>query len=299
MSQLVVELYGTRLGVLSGTWRSFDFEPAPEAMDRFGIDSPILSVAIPLSPYPARGERGKRQNFFAELLPEGPMAARLALMAGVPGADTIGLLRAYGRDVAGALEIWDPDAPGEPKHPSLEPLTDDGVAAVLGAVGTHPLGNLPNSGKTSLGGFQDKIVLTAHDGVWNRPLDGYPSTHILKPITPDYPTMIFDEEYGDRLARAIGLLPYETRIEEFAGVPALMIERYDRDPAAPRGRIHQEDFNQALGLSRNAKYQKQGGQVSVTRIARTVAAATDDDSLTRLARMVVLAVAVGNLDLHA
>jgi hypothetical protein len=46
MADLVVELYGTRVGVLSGTWRTFDFLPAPAAVARSGIDSPILSVAI-------------------------------------------------------------------------------------------------------------------------------------------------------------------------------------------------------------------------------------------------------------
>ncbi len=49
MADLVVELYGTRAGVLAGTWRTFDFLPDPAAVARFGIDSPVLSVAIPLT----------------------------------------------------------------------------------------------------------------------------------------------------------------------------------------------------------------------------------------------------------
>ena len=35
MADLVVELYGTRIGVLSGTWRAFDFTPDPAAVARF------------------------------------------------------------------------------------------------------------------------------------------------------------------------------------------------------------------------------------------------------------------------
>ena len=51
-----------------------------------------------------------------------------------------------------------------------------------------------------------------------------------------------------------------------------MIERYDRSPHAPQGRIHQEDFNQVLGASGNQKYQKYGGKVSLERIARVFSA---------------------------
>jgi len=49
MADLVVELYGTQVGVLSGTWRAFDFVPGLAAVARFGIDGSILSVAIPLT----------------------------------------------------------------------------------------------------------------------------------------------------------------------------------------------------------------------------------------------------------
>ena len=140
MGDLVVELYGTRAGVLRGTWRTFDFLPDPAAVTRFGIDSPILSVAIPLTVVAVRSRKERRQNFFRELLPEGRMLTRLARQAGVAEQDVTGLLRAYGRDVAGALQIWDPDVPGEPKQPALESLSSSGVAGMLEHVQDNPLG---------------------------------------------------------------------------------------------------------------------------------------------------------------
>jgi serine/threonine-protein kinase HipA len=79
----------------------------------------------------------------------------------------------------------------------------------------------------------------------------------------------------------------------------VVIERYDRSPDAPQGRIHQEDFNQVLGASGNQKYQKHGGKVSLERIARVFSAIGDRDSLDRLFKLVVVSVALGNLDLHA
>ena len=177
MADLVVELYGTRAGVLAGTWRTFDFLPDPAAVAKFGIDSPILSLAIPLTVVAVRSRKERRQNFFRELLPEGRMLTRLAQQAGLAEQDVIGLLRAYGRDVAGALQIWDPDVPGEPKQPALEPLSSAGVAGMLEHVQDNPLGNKPSGGKTSLAGVQDKIVLARTEDGWNRVIDGWPSTH--------------------------------------------------------------------------------------------------------------------------
>jgi serine/threonine-protein kinase HipA len=299
MADLIVELYETRAGVLAGPWRTFDFVPDPAAAARFGIDSTILSVAIPLTVVAVRARKERRQNFFRELLPEGRMLTRMAQQARLSEQDVIGLLRAYGRDVAGALQIWDPDVPGEPRRPALERLSSAGVAALLEHVQDNPLGNKPVGGKTSLAGVQDKIVLArVHDG-WNRVIDGWPSTHILKPASRDYPTSIYDEEFGSRFARAAGLTSFPTWIEEFDGVPAVVIERYDRSPDAPQGRIHQEDFNQVLGASGNQKYQKYGGKVSLEQIARVFSAIGDRDSLDRLFKLVVVSVALGNLDLHA
>jgi serine/threonine-protein kinase HipA len=299
MADLIVELYGMRLGVLTGPWRTFDFLTAPEAVAAFGIDSQILSMAIPLTAMPVRSRKDRRQNFFRELLPEGRMLTRLAQQAGVAEQDVIGLLRSYGRDVAGALQIWDPDIPGEPKQPALEALTSTGVADMLEHVQQNPLGNKPIGGKTSLAGVQDKIVLARTDSGWNRVIDGWPSTHILKPESRDFPTSIYDEEFGARFVRAAGLSSFATWIEQFEGVPAVVIERYDRSPDAPQGRIHQEDFNQILGAAGNQKYQKYGGRVSLQRAAHVFSAVGDDDSLRRLFKLVVLSVAVGNLDLHA
>ncbi|HEX3516674.1 MAG TPA: HipA domain-containing protein, partial [Trebonia sp.] len=227
------------------------------------------------------------------------MLTRLAQQSGVAEQDVVGLLRAYGRDVAGALQIWDPDVPGEPKQPALEPLSSAGVAGMLEHVQDNPLGNRPVGGKTSLAGVQDKIVLARVGSGWNRVIDGWPSTHILKPESRDYPTSIYDEEFGARFARAAGLTFFPTWIEEFEGVPALVIERYDRSPDAPQGRIHQEDFNQVLGATGNQKYQKYGGKVSLERVARVISALGDSDSLDRLFKLVVVSAAVGNLDMHA
>lgn len=57
MTDLVVELYGTRAGALKGTWRTFDFLPDRAAVTMFGVDSQIMSVAIPLTVAAVRSRR--------------------------------------------------------------------------------------------------------------------------------------------------------------------------------------------------------------------------------------------------
>lgn len=300
MADLVVELYGRQVGTLIGTdWRSFDFAPSSDAFEHFELGSTILSAAVPLLPRQPRGRAERRRNFFAGLLPEGSSLDDLAQRAKVTTSDAIGLLRRYGRDVAGAVQIWDPDDPTEPRTPTSDRLTRGELEVMLSDLSAQPLGNKPLQGKSSLAGVQAKAVVASIDGQWHQVLDGYPSTHLIKPEPRDDPHVIYDEEYGSRLARALDLLDYDTHIEEFGSITGLVIERYDRSDDMPQGRLHQEDMNQALGVAVGGKYQERGsGQMSLRRIAELFGSTGDTASLRRLSRATVLAVAVGNLDMH-
>ncbi len=147
-----------------------------------------------------------------------------------------------------------------------------------------PLGNQPKTGKSSLPGIQDKIVLAAIDGAWHQVHDGFPSTHILKPAPRDGSTTIFDEEYGNRLARRLGLATFDTSLEEFGEISALVIERYDRSPSAPEGRLHQKDMSQALGAGGREKYQRYSrGKVTLQKVAGLLASADIENLKTLLA----------------
>lgn len=300
MADLRVELYGEVVGRLIGQdWRTFDFEADRSAIRRFSLGSTIVSESVPLEAVRTRSRAARRRNFFAELLPEGDSLAFLAQRRRLETVDTIGILRSYGRDVAGALQIYDPEVPGEPRTPAAEPLDDSGVRALLGDLQGQPLANRPLTGKSSLAGVQPKAVLALIDGRWHQAVDGYPSTHIVKPARAAHPTTIYDEELGSRYVRALGLAEFSTALVDFAGETALVVERYDRSPDSPTGRVHQEDMNQALGARGNEKYQSIGGKVSLGRMAAVFTARGDTPSATRLLRATVLAVAIGNLDMHA
>lgn len=295
--RLAVELYGTILGTLTGNARTFDFSPTVEGTDRFGANSPVLSVVIPLAPSQRRDHAIRRRNWFSELLPEGDQYDYMLAQGDLRRDDTPEFLARYGRDVAGALQVWDLDDPTEPQSPATKKITPAEVRALLEDPIGSPLANDPRAGKSSLGGVQPKIVLVRTARGWSQALGGYPTTHILKPqLAGARESVIYDEEYGSRIARRLRVANFATSIEEFDGLPAIVIERYDRQDEK---RLHQEDFSQALGASRNQKYQEVGGIVSFQRIGKILKAHAPEQDLRRLARMVVLAVGIGNLDLHS
>lgn len=300
MADLRVELYGRLVGHLVGaSSRTFDFRTDRSVLEHWPPGSTVLSESVPLSLVENRARAARRRNYFAELLPEGRVLSDLAARARLGETDVVGLLARYGRDVAGAVELYDPDAPDEPRTPRATPLTDEQVGALLRDTRGMPLGNSPYSGKSSLAGVQDKIVLALVDDVWHQVHDGYPSTHILKPHSTANPTIIYDEEYATRIAARLGLTHGTPRLHEFDGRTALVIERFDRSPDAPRGRFHQEDMNQALGARGDEKYQEIGGKVSLVRIAQILRRAAGLAAVEQLLRYVTLTVAVGNLDMHA
>lgn len=297
MAQLTVELYGEEIGVLLGERNEFAFSVAPRAIEHFGLGSTQLSIAIPLFEHDYRKNDARERNFFEEILSEGAVRTQLAANARVDDNNTMALLARYGRDVAGALQIWDADDPAEPRTPETRMVTDNEIATMFDEVRINPLGNKGRRRLSSLAGVQDKVLLASVDGAWAEPQDGYPSTHILKPQSGSHRSLIFDEEYGSRFARELGLATFGTRIQVFAGHSALVVERYDRDGRG--GRIHQEDFNQVLGYRGDGKYERGPGDGRLRAIAAVLREhATIGETLT-LAKMMVMSAALGNLDLHA
>jgi serine/threonine-protein kinase HipA len=166
MPRLEVHLYETHIGDLVGdSWRDFDFVATGAALDRFGVGSTVLSESVPLVPRQPRGKAARRRGFFDELLPEGAARQRLADRARVTTTDTLGLLTAYGRDVAGAVQIIDQTSAGSTDAPRARPLSTSGVIELLDDVAAFPLGNAPTSGKASLAGVHEEPHARAAPGL--------------------------------------------------------------------------------------------------------------------------------------
>ena len=258
-----------------------------------------MSLAVPLNIRFTSAQKKRADNFFKELLPEGRNFDWLEFSLS-PGERTpYDMLRKHGKDIAGALIIYDPEDPSSAKKGTSTLVDGKEIRRLFERMPQEPLGNSPLSGKTSLGGVQGKIVLARKDTSWHRVHFGCPSTHIFKPFVPEYPTMIYDEAFCMNAALKTGLTGYPVWIESFDGVDALVIERYDRDESIRGRRIHQEDFNQALGARGNEKYQEYGGKVSARSIARMLARFGGKDDVEKFASHLIFAIAIGNLDMHA
>lgn len=270
-----------------------------EALGRYALGTPLLSLSLPVAN--RRYPQGVVRAFLDGLLPEGELRAAIARDVGVRPADTYALIRALGRDCAGALVIQPADEPAPPSPTTVtaERLGPADLAGLVENLRAAPLG-AGGRVRVSLAGVQEKLVLTRMpDGSWGRPVDGTPSTHILKPEIAGYPHTVENEAFCMRLARHLGLDVATVDTTEVAGRRLIVVERYDRvvrDDGSVE-RIHQEDLCQAIGTPPEAKYEEDGGP-SLRRVADVLQSVAAPDALEKLLQAVTLTVALGNGDAH-
>ena len=146
-------------------------------------------------------------------------------------------------------------------EPSYRALSNDGLATILASLPKRPLMAGEEGIRLSLAGAQDKITVHQSGAGFALPLNGAPSTHILKPAIAHYEDTVLNEAVCLKLAKAIGLPTAEAEILDIGGLKVLSVTRYDRyDGGGGKiKRLHQEDFCQALGIVSELKYQNEGG----------------------------------------
>jgi serine/threonine-protein kinase HipA len=152
----------------------------------------------------------------------------------------------------------------------------------------------------SLAGVHEKLLLTRMlGGSWGRPVEGTPSTHILKPEITEYPNTVENEAFCMRLAKHLGLPVSAVETTMMDGRRLIVVERYDRIVHADGTveRIHQEDFCQATAIPPERKYEEDGGP-TLRRIAGILQGVAGPDSLDTLLRAVIINVLIGNGDAH-
>ena len=270
-----------------------------DALDRFPLGSPLLSLSLPLTP--RRYPEGVVRAFLEGLLPEGDARRAVADDFDLLASDTFGLVRTLGRDCAGALVIQpdDEQPPPQPTTMTADPLNEADVAVLVRNLRSAPLG-VSGDVRISLAGMQEKLLLTRMpDGSWGRPVAGTPSTHILKPEHASYPNTVENEAFCMRMAKHLGLPVAGVETTTIGGRRLIVVDRYDRVVLSDGrvARLHQEDFCQALGIHPKKKYQDGGGP-SLQRLGETLQAATGPDSLEMLLRGLTLNVVIANGDAH-
>lgn len=298
--ELAVWLYGERVAVIDRERDRPRLAYTEEALSKYPLGTPLLSLSLPVSS--RRYTQGIVRPFLDGLLPEGESRKLIARDVHVPERDTYGLIRALGRDCAGAVVIQpiEDSAPPAPTTTTAEPLSPDEIEALVRDLKSAPLG-VGGRVRISLAGVQEKLVLTRMpDGSWGRPVDGTPSTHILKPQIAAFPDTVENEVFCMRAAKHLGLNVASVETTEIGGRKLIVVERYDRVVATDGTvrRIHQEDFCQATGVAPETKYEEDGGP-SLLRIAGILRDVAVPDSLKRLLQAVTVNAFIGNGDAHA
>lgn len=235
------------------------------------------------------------------LLPESQNLEALVRLTRIAEQDVLGLLDQIGRDTSGALSFARRGALEMtcrlvPDEAALERIIDE-LPAKPFLVGEEGV-------SMSLAGVQTKIGVHLDEaGQIHIPVDGAPSTWILKPESSNLPGGVWNEALCMRLAARIGLDVPEVRTGRAGKRRYLLVKRYDR---APQGqiwrRLHQEDYAQAFGLFPASKYERNHSGTPGPKLrdmfglTRQIA---DIASVTRLLQHVIFNVIACNTDAHA
>lgn len=236
------------------------------------VENHSLSVSLPLS------KKNFTQKecipFFYGLLPEGDIKKRIAAELHVSETSTIKLLDALGGECAGTVSLFNEENASNPPEEAYlfckenyHPISEEEIAEKIKNCTRTPVIRSEKDYRLSLAGAQEKIALAFFDGNWYVPLNGAPSTHILKPSRSDYPDLCANEYISMKIAEYFIENVPKTRLLSFGKKElhnVFCIERYDREITIKDNeirvkRIHQEDFCQALGIMSDNKYQNDGG----------------------------------------
>lgn len=208
---------------------------------------------------------------FDNLLPDNDQIRRqLAERTRADGFDAYSLLAAIGRDCVGALQFVPEgvDA-GKPGGVDARMVTDTEIADRIANLTRNPLGigDDDREFRISIAGAQEKTALLYRENRWYVPHGTTATTHILKPQIGRLPNgvdlsnSVENEHFCLELVRALGLPAATSKIMDFAGKRALVIERFDRlwTKDGRLLRIPQEDCCQALSVPPSRKYESDGG----------------------------------------
>ncbi len=294
-------------GALAGT-----LERLSQARLRFAYDDawvsggqPPLSLSLPVRAEPYDHEQCA--PFFEGLLPEGDFLKAIARTLHVSAGNSFQLLTELGGECAGAISVapaGGPEPGSDPRAPRW--LSEAELGTLLADLPRRPLiaaidQEADGGGfRLSLAGAQNKIgVLSAGERVglsYGKP----PTTAILKAPIPQVSESVANEAFCMSLAGHVGLDVAAARPRSAAGQEYLLVHRYDRGAELPDGRIHQEDFCQALGLVPAVKYENEGGPTvaDCARLIRRHCSAPARD-ITAFLDALLLNFAIANHDGHS
>lgn len=298
--ELEVWLFANRVGTLTLVDGRLSFSYVPGWLSR--PDAVALSVSLPLQA--ELFDDRKARPFFAGLLPEGEMRRLIAQQFQISRQNDFALLGRIGGECAGAVTFLEPgQVLPKPTHgDDIQWLSDEEVIAILDELPHRPMLAGFDGLRLSLAGAQDKLPVVFDGTRIGLPLNGTPSSHILKPAIHAVTDSVINEGFCMALAEVMQLKPAKSKVHAVQDRSFLLVERYDRviDVQGHRQRVHQEDFCQALGVAPEMKYQNEGGPdlVQCFDLVRRITRPNAPQIL-RLFDGVVFNALIGNHDAHA
>ena len=167
-----------------------------------------LRGAFPISiSMPLKSERIPSSVFLpwaANLLPENEQLRTLGQILGMARGDVIGLLSAIGGDTAGALSIGQP---GRTASVQWQPVSNpEDLERIINELPKKPFLVGEEGVSMSLAGVQTKLAVAVDEaGRVCIPMNGSPSTHILKPDSQNLWGGVQNEAFCLTLAKRMKL----------------------------------------------------------------------------------------------
>jgi serine/threonine-protein kinase HipA len=276
-----------------------------------------LSVTMPLRAEPYLSD--VISPWLANLLPEEDQLQVLTRSLGLDQADVLAVLAEIGGDTAGALSfgaatdraLWK-YAPlttfydtRDPHHALERHFEDLGRRPFLvGEEGVRQslAGGQKKSALAVLGPDGAPVLRLPQDGdVLAIPLNGAPSSLIVKPDNPNLPGITENEVWCLRMAQAIGIEAAQATVLKSSKRTAIGVLRYDRrlGRSGQLLRLHQEDFAQANGLPPGRKYERGTLRgLDLKTLLETGRRVSATDALALLDQ-VIFNILVANTDAHA
>jgi serine/threonine-protein kinase HipA len=238
----------------------------------------------------------------ANLLPEASQLQAVGRILGAAPEDVIGILNEIGRDTAGALSIGKPGTPEARDWRKVPDATS--LERIINELPSKPFLVGEDGVSMSLAGVQTKLAVAIDpDGAICIPVNGAPSTHILKPDSERLFGGVHNEALCLVLAKLCGVNAPIVTTGKAGSRAYLLVKRYDRVEQAGRWRrIHQEDFCQALGKPPSAKYESNQSGIrgptltDMFAVTRNAGSASD---VLGLLDYVIFNVIACNVDAHA
>jgi serine/threonine-protein kinase HipA len=261
-----------------------------------------ISLSLPLQKE-AFGNR-LSLSFFENLLPEGDVKKEIEEAQALKGV--FSFLEQFGKDCAGAITVSRsfeiPPNTGKNKiEIDLQKIYSamEEKRAIANVIAEE------NPGYLSLAGAQDKFPGIYHNSRLYLPIEGQPTTHIIKaPIwRHNIKESVYNELYIMQLAKSVGFQIPNCFILK-GPHPLFIIERYDRYFKKNKDvrRIHQQDFCQAQGIVSDKKYEKEGGpsiRANYDLILKHVSPKKRLESVETFLKWICFNLIVGNNDCHS